>query len=102
MKILYLQSAQRDLQRLHSFLNSAGVSQHKSDSIIRELVERLRILTNHPHIGFNIGGKYGFTTPYRAFLAGSYIAIYEVVGKQVEIRRIYHQKEDYLSTLLSP
>ena len=36
----------------------------------------------------------------RAYITDPYIVIYEVVGDTVEIRRIYHQKEDYIRDIL--
>ena len=77
-----------------------GISKTKSNEIIYDLVKRIRTLTKYPLRGYSIGGRYRYDTPYRALTAGRYIAIYEVIGKQIQIRRIYHMREDYLSELL--
>jgi plasmid stabilization system protein ParE len=99
MRIIYLESAKRDLERLRDFLLSGGVSGKRSNQIILSIIEGIRILENNPHIGFSFGGKYGFTTPYRGLVVGSYIVVYEVLEKTVEVRRIYSGREDYLREL---
>ncbi|MDR1183178.1 MAG: type II toxin-antitoxin system RelE/ParE family toxin [Coriobacteriales bacterium] len=67
--------------------------------IIKSIVVGVRILENNPHIGFSFGGKYGFETPYRGLVVGSYIVVYEVAAQAVEIRRIYSGRENYLREL---
>jgi plasmid stabilization system protein ParE len=103
-RLVYLASAQSDLRRLKVFLVSAGVTENRAGEIVRGIVERLRILQDNSRIGFSIGGKYGFETPYRGLVCGKYIAIYEPIdtkdGGRIEIRRIYHGREDYLSQLM--
>ena len=117
-ELLYLAPAQRDLLRLRGFLIANGVSGVRAGEIIRELTVKLRNLKESPYLGFPIGGKYGLATPYRGMVCGKYIAIYEVIKAEnpyldadkepvqqdpvrVEIRRIYHGREDYLSYLLA-
>ena len=105
-EINYLMSAQRDLKRLMDFLLSNEVSPTRAKEIILDIVKKLRVLSDNPHMGFSIGGKYGFETPYRALVCGKYLAVYEVIeagsneNGRVEVRRIYHGREDYLSQLL--
>ena len=100
MRIVYLEPAKRDLERLRDFLLVNGVSDRRSQEIIARIIVGIRILENNPHVGFSIGGKYGFTTPYRGLVVGTYIVIYEVTSSAVEIRRIYSGREDYLKELI--
>jgi plasmid stabilization system protein ParE len=100
VKIIYLEPAKRDLERLRDFLVSSGVSERRSKEIIGDIVTGIRILKNNPHVGFSFGGKYGFSTPYRGLVAGKYIVVYEVVKQAVEIRRIYSGRENYLNELM--
>ena len=105
-EIVYLAPAHRDLRRLTDFLLANHVDPTRAQEIILEIVKKLRVLMDNPHMGFSIGGKYGFDTPYRALVCGKYLAVYEVVEAgsnetgRVEVRRIYHGREDYLSQLL--
>jgi plasmid stabilization system protein ParE len=101
VKVIYLEPAKRDLERLHDFLISSGVSERRSKEIVGGIVVDIRILKNNPHVGFSFGGKYGFSTPYRGLVAGKYIVVYEMVGQTVEIRRIYSGRENYLSELMN-
>jgi len=108
-EIVYLAPAQRDLQRLMDFLTTNEVSPVCAQEIILEIVEKIRVLRENPLLGFSFGGKYGFTTPYRGILCGKYVAVYEPIeasddkhddkGGRIEIRRIYHEREDYLTQL---
>ena len=105
--IVYLAPAQRDLIRFRDFLISGGVSHQRAQEIIKEIVVNTRALAANPRLGFSIGGKYGFSTPYRGLVCGKYIAIYEVFDVEngamsiedissgrsecrIEIRKIYH------------
>ena len=115
--IRYLAPSQRDLIRFRDYLISGGVSHQRVQEIIKEIVVNIHALAANPRIEFSIGGKYGFSTPYRGLVCGKYIAIYEVFdvengamsdddvssGRsecQVEIRRIYHVREDYVNQLI--
>jgi plasmid stabilization system protein ParE len=100
MKIVYLEPAKRDLERLREFLINGGVSEKRSGTIIKNIVVGIRILKNNPHVGFSFGGKYGFETPYRGLVVGSYIVVYEVTKQAVEIRRIYSGRENYLNEII--
>lgn len=104
-EIVYLAPAQRDLQRLLDFLTANGVVSHRAQAIVGEIVKKLRLLCENPNMGFSIGGKYGFETPYRGLICGKYIAVYETIqyradaSGRIEVRRVYHMREDYLSQL---
>ena len=104
-EIVYLSPAQRDLQRLMDFLTAYEVSQARAQEILQGTVEKISVLAKNPFLGFPIGGKYGFETPYRGLICGSYIAVYEPInatnraGARIEVRRICHEREDYLSQL---
>ena len=116
-RIIYLGPAQQDLLRLRAFLVDGGVDLAHAQELIEKIVVGLRILENNPCAGFTLGGKYGFNIPYRALITGRYVAVYEVfededdlavhgktsterLGPRVEIRRIYHGREDYISQLM--
>ncbi|MDR2106794.1 MAG: type II toxin-antitoxin system RelE/ParE family toxin [Coriobacteriales bacterium] len=99
MRVIYLEPARRDLERLRDFLCDGGVSRERANRIVSTIVAGVRILENNPHVGFSFGGKYGFTTPYRGLVVGTYIVVYEVLAKQVEVRRIYSGRENYLQEL---
>jgi plasmid stabilization system protein ParE len=100
VKIIYLEPAKRDLERLQDFLVSSGVSEKRSGEIIGGIIIGIRILKNTPHVGFSFGGKYGFSAPYRGLVVGNYIVVYEAEEQTVEIRRIYSGREDYLNELM--
>ena len=105
-EIVYLAPAERDLRRLLDFLVGSGISLKRAQAIIRDIVKRIRILGNNPHLGFSIGNKYGIQTPYRGLICGKYIVVYEAIDakdeetSRIEIRRIYHTREDYLTQIL--
>jgi plasmid stabilization system protein ParE len=114
-EIVFLAPAQRDLARLKEFLKVNSVSEKRCNEIITDIVKKIRILADNPHVGFSFGGKYGFKTPYRGLVCGKYIAVYEAIDNgdddtfqdkdatqgRVEIRRIYHGREDYISQLMN-
>lgn len=106
-EIRYLAPAQRDLERLLAFLLANEVPRARAQEIILDIVKKIRILKRSPLRGYSIGGRYGFETPYRGLACRKYVAIYEVVEVAdqtqgfIEIRRIYHTRENYLVHLQS-
>jgi len=107
-EIVYLAPARRDLVRLIEFLTASGVTLHRAQEIIVGIVKKLRVLEDNPYLGFSFGGKYGFGTPYRGLVCGKYLAVYEPIESgangigRIEVRRIYHTREDCLTQLQQP
>ena len=100
MKIVYLEPAMRDLERFREFMRQNSVSEERISHILNGVIYSIRNLSGNPKLGFAIGARYGFTTPYRGYITDPYIAVYEIVNNTVEIRRIYHHKEDFIRDLL--
>jgi plasmid stabilization system protein ParE len=100
MKLRYKASAKLDFERFRDFLIANDVPADKVKSIISGITSALRVLEENPYLGFQIGGKYGFETPYRGYICNDYIAIYEVASDDVEIVRMYSLREDYVRDLL--
>jgi plasmid stabilization system protein ParE len=88
------------MERFREFMRANGVSEERIDHIINGVMDSVLNLEGNPRLGFSLGARRGFTTPYRAYITDPYIVIYEVVGDTVEIRRIYHKKEDYIRDIL--
>ena len=100
MKIVYLEPAKRDLESFREFLRQNTVSEERINHILNGVIHSIHNLEENPKLGFAIGARYGFTTPYRGYVTDPYIVVYEIVDNAVEIRRIYHHKEDYVRDLL--
>ena len=100
MKIIYLEPAKRDLERFREFMPGNGVTEERANHIINDVIDSVRNLRNNPCLGFSIGAKHGFSTSYRGYVTDPYIVVYEVVEKTIEVRRIYHHKEDYIRNVL--
>ena len=99
-KIVYLEPAKRDLERFREFMRGNEVSDERINYILSGVIDSIRNLEGNPRLGYSIGAKYGYTTPYRGYITDPYIVIYEVSSGLVEIRRIYHQREDYIRDTL--
>ena len=100
MKITYLEPAKRDLERFREFMRSNNISPDQINHILSGMLYSIQNLKGNPRLGYSIGAKYGYTTPYRAYITDPYIVIYKITGNEVEIRRIYHQREDYIRDIL--
>ena len=100
MRIIYLEPAKRDLERFREFMLSNKVSEERIGHILGGMLDSIRNLEGNPRLGYSIGAKHGYTTPYRAYLTEPYIVIYRIKDNEVEIRRIYHQREDYIRDIL--
>jgi len=100
MKIVYLESAIKDTERFRMFMRANDMSEERISHIINGVLDSIDNLEGNPKLGFSFGARRGYKTPYRGYLTDPYIVVYEIVGETVEIRRIYHQKEDYIRDVL--
>ena len=100
MKVVYLEPAKNDLERFRMFMRTNSVSGERINHILNGVIDSIGALKYNPKIGFSIGARYGYTTPYRGFITDPYIVVYEIIGEIFEVRRIYHQKEDYIRDIL--
>ena len=100
MKIVYLELAIRDLERFRMFMRSNDMTEERINHILSGVIHSIRNLKDNPRLGFSIGARHGYTTPYRGYITDPYIVVYEITDETVEIRRIYHQKEDYIRDII--
>ena len=100
MKIIFLEPAKRDLERFREFVTQNGISEERANHILGGVIDSIRNLEGDPRLGFSIGARYGYTTPYRGYITDPYIVVYEISGNSVEVRRIYHHREDYICDIL--
>ena len=100
VRIVYLEPAKKDFERFRLFLRANDVSEERISHIINGVLDSIDNLECNPQPGFSFGSRRGYKTPYRGYITDPYIAVYEIVGKTIEIRRIYHQKEDYIRDIL--
>jgi len=100
MEIIYLAAAKRDLERFRMFMRGNDMSEERIDHILNGMIASIRNLRDNPRLSFSFGARHGYTTPYRGYLTDPYIVVYEIKEEAVEIRRIYHQKEDYIRDVL--
>ena len=100
MKIVYLTAAKRDLERFSMFMRANDMSEERISHILNGVLDSIDNLGGNPRLGFSFGARHGYTTSYRGYLTDPYIVVYEITNETVEIRRIYHQKEDYIRDIL--
>ena len=102
LRIVYLSSAKRDLERLRNYLLANDVSNEKVNDIILKIINSNANLAMNPSLGFSIGGRFAYDTPYRGYLslAGRYVSIYKIIDNMVEIRRVYSTHENYIRDLI--
>ena len=100
MEIIILAPAFRDLERFRVFMQERDMSEERISHILNCVLDSIENLKGNPRLGFSIGVRYGYTTPYRGYITDPYIVVYEILGDFVEIRRIYHLREDYIRDIL--
>ena len=100
MRIVYLEPAKRDLERFREFMRSNDLTEKRNNHILNGMIDAIAILKGNPKLGFSFGARHGYATPYRGFITDPYIVVYEIVGNDIEVRRIYHQREDYIRDIL--
>ena len=100
MKVVYLEPAKRDFERFREFMSQNGVSEERVNHILSGVIDSVHNLEGNPELGFSIGARHGYKTPFRGYITDPYIVVYEIIRNTVEIRRIYHLKEDYIRDIL--
>ncbi|MCL2403329.1 MAG: type II toxin-antitoxin system RelE/ParE family toxin [Coriobacteriia bacterium] len=102
MRIVYSESAIRDLERIRDFFLASDIQRAEVESYIKTIDKDINRLQNQPKLGFSVGEKYGFATSYRGLVVwdGRYLATYELEPAKVKIMRIYSTKENYIKDLL--
>jgi len=100
MKVVYLEPAKRDFERFREFMLQNGMSEERASHVLSGIIESIRNLEGNPKLGFSIGARYGYKTPFRGYITDPYIVVYEIVRDNVEIRRVYHLKEDYIRDII--
>jgi len=101
-KVVYSEPAVRDLERIRDFFYANGVARALTEKYIAAVLSDIAYLGDQPELGFSIGEKYDFKTPYLGFIVwdGRYLAVYELVFLKVKILRIYSARENYIKDLL--
>ncbi|MCL2679889.1 MAG: type II toxin-antitoxin system RelE/ParE family toxin [Coriobacteriia bacterium] len=102
MRLGYSEPAIRDLERIRDFFLAKDIQQAEVESYIRAISDDLDRLCDQPKLGFSVGAKYSFATPYRGLIVwgGRYLATYELTSTHIKIMRIYSTKENYIKDLL--
>jgi len=102
VKLVYLEPAKRDFERTRDYYLAQEVNSEATNSIIGAIITDINHLQDHPELGFTIGGKYGYQSAYRGLLVCKehYLAVYEVLKRVIEVRRVYSTKENYIRDLL--
>ena len=91
-KIKIYPKAQKDLKRIQKY-----IEEYNGDKIIKQIYDDIDNLLFMPRIHKTI---FYYTKPeveYRRLVSGKYIIIYEIIEKQINILRIFNQKENYLN-----
>jgi addiction module RelE/StbE family toxin len=87
MKLVFTDSAQRDLSRLREFI--AKHNPHAAARIAQRLITTVRSLPEQPKIGVTVAELPGV----RELVSGDYIVRYMQLETNIIILRIWHEKE---------
>ena len=104
MKVVYSECANRDLHRFREFMSQNDIQPETIGRVLDGLLHSIETLADLPLLGFSLSERRRIPLPYRILLANPYIVVYDVHSdahsQVVEIIRIFHQKEDYIRTLI--
>jgi plasmid stabilization system protein ParE len=90
MIIRWTGRALADLQRLHQFL--VPVAPDAADNVVRMLINASHRLLEFPRIGSRL--ERFSPLEVRRIIVGKYELRYVITGKEVNILRIFHSRED--------
>lgn len=88
MKLLFTESAQRDLIRLREFI--AEKNPTAATRISRRLRQSILRITDQPEMGVNIEELPGV----QDLVSGDYVVRYTVMDREIYILRIWHDKDN--------
>jgi len=90
-KIIWLQQARQDIERLHSFLKKKNPLAAKK--AIRAVRKGAKQLQDYPEAGRPMGDRTGRRELFVAFGIGGYVLRYMLDEKTVVIIRVWHARE---------
>ncbi|MCL2491265.1 MAG: hypothetical protein FWE87_00690 [Coriobacteriia bacterium] len=90
------------MERIRDFFRANGISDDDISAYIENVISPVRFLANQADMGFSIGMKYGYTTPYRGLVVwdGRYLVVYEPTNTAKKIQRVYSTRENYVKDLM--
>ena len=102
MRVVYSEPAVRDLERIRDFFLVKGIQKLEVESYIKAISDDISRLQDQPELGFFLGEKHNFTTPYKGLIVwdGRYLAAHELVSDHIKIMRIYSTRENYIKDML--
>ena len=93
-KIEISDKAENDLKRIAEYLIEFGYNTEKNIKLIDKDIENLKFMPRIHKTLISLKDKKG---EYRRIVSGKFIIIYQIQEKQINILRIFNQKEDYLN-----
>lgn len=91
-KIKLSEKSKRDFRRISNYLE--GYKLEKVYITIKENIENLKFM---PRIHKTLYSSKNPNGEYRRIISGKYIIIYQIQEQQINILRIFNQRENYLN-----
>lgn len=84
--------------KLNYLVNSKEIlEEYRLEKIYKKIKEDIENLKFMPRIHKTLISFKDDKGEYRRIISGNYIIIYEILGQEINILRIYNQKENYLN-----
>lgn len=87
MRIFYTRRSLQALERIGEFLDDPVTVEH----VLELIMGAIEMLRWHPHVGRLVRG--GFRELVISYGKTGYVALYRVVGREVQILTVRHQRE---------
>ena len=92
-KIKLTDEAKRDLRRIKNYLEEYRLE--KTYKKIKQDISNLKFM---PRVHKTLISSKNPNAEYRRIISGKYIIVYQIEDKNINILRIFNQKENYLSS----
>ncbi len=91
MKVEWSDAALADLDRFAEFLHEDHPS--LASIVAREIIEKTRLLSEHPKLGRPIAGRPEYRQLVLQVLGAAYVFQYRFDGRRLVILRVFHSRE---------
>lgn len=99
MKIVYKQTAVRDLQRTCGYIREHLKNPRAAAKLSTQVLHAISLLADNPHMGMALADKFDMESELLYFIVGKQLVFYRVRRDTIEIVRILDGRSDYLAVL---
>lgn len=91
--------AKDDLVEIKEYISQELCNPQAASNIISKLMRKIRILSDYPKVGTQLGSVIDIQSEYRFIVCDNYLIFYRYEDQAVFVSRILYSRRDYMRVL---